>query len=102
MKSDPDMMKKLMDEYKEAFDAHDADKDGFLTEEEHKAITEYYEKKADEEGNWTTRGYELGAMYWQAMRLAYPEDPGISFAANMECAGIVMAKNEELKQAAGL
>ena len=100
--SDEEFKNTEMAAFNETFNSSDANGDGLLNRDEYIVCTKASEAKEAERGGWVMGDDEYTGRFYAAANMITPGTDGVSMADMMTAIGVIMAKSEELKQAAGL
>ena len=88
--------------FTERFNEHDANADGLVNRDEYIAVSKASEAREVERGGWAMNNDDYQGRFYAAANMITPGTDGVSMADMMQAITVHMAKNEELKAAAGL
>ena len=91
-----------MAQVRAAFSVADLDGDGLLNKEEFDSFDAATNTYSASKGHWVDLRPEARTANFKALNLINPNENGVSFVAWATGMGIMVAKYQELKEAAGL
>ena len=101
-KTDEEYRNTEIAEFTQRFNDADANKDGVLNRDEYLVCNKASEARELEKGNWAMNDDEYAGRFYAAANMITPATDGITMADMMQAITVIMAKNDELKAAAGL
>ena len=88
--------------FNQQFQDADVNNDGVLDRDEYIVFTKVAEAREAARGGWIMDDDEYTGRFYVAANAVTPGTDGVSMADMMQAIGVVMAKSQELKAAAGL